>query len=69
MSRRRQKARPCPTATKHAYPDRIAAELDMHRIVAAHETTREQLPVRAYRCECARWHLTHKPIRGGVGRD
>lgn len=58
MSRRRQKAHPCPTATKTAYSDRIAADLALARIVAEPGPPREKMPVRSYRCPCGRWHLT-----------
>lgn len=58
MSRRHRKAHPCPTAAKIGYSDRIAADLAMARILNSGGPERGKLPVRSYRCECGRWHLT-----------
>lgn len=67
MSRRHRKGHPCPTAAKTPYSDRIAAELALARIVAEPGPPREKMPVRAYRCECGRWHLTSQEKAGARG--
>lgn len=67
MSRRRQKARPCPTAAKASYPDRLGAEIALARIVAEPGPPREKTPIRAYRCECGRWHLTSMSKERAIG--
>ena len=58
MSKRHR--RPCPTATKSAFPDRIAADLALAVIRAEHERApmTEKTPIRSYRCPCGKWHLT-----------
>lgn len=60
MSKRRQHARPCPTATKTPFRDRIAAESAIARIRAEDNPLRVKLPCRAYRCECGAWHMTSR---------
>lgn len=60
MSRRFASAHPCPTATKTRYPDRIAADLALARIVAEADPLRPKKPVRSYRCPCGAWHLTSR---------
>lgn len=61
MSARHRKAHPCPTATKTAFPDRVAAELALATIRAEYGRApiSDTIPKRAYRCECGKWHLTH----------
>lgn len=66
MSKRRQNARPCPTATKQSYGsegDALAALAEI-RAGRGDRPEREKMPVRAYRCECARWHVTSRPGEG-----
>ena len=58
MSRRRAKARPCPTATKTAWGTEADAEEALAAILEQGDAWREKLPCRVYRCECGAWHLT-----------
>lgn len=60
MSRRHRRL--CPTATKTAFPDRIAADLALAEIQAEHDRApvTEKVPVRSYLCPCGKWHLTAK---------
>lgn len=58
MSRRREKARPCPTATKTGWGAKADAEEALAVILAQSDAWREKLPCRVYRCECGAWHLT-----------
>lgn len=67
MSRRHRNAHPCPTASKIGYCDRIAADLAMARIRTESGHGRAKLPVRSYRCECGRWHLTSMSKERAVG--
>lgn len=53
------KRKTCPTPTKRSYRDEIAAKLSMSNI-AHYGEQRDRMPVRAYQCECGRWHLTSK---------
>lgn len=58
MSRRHRNAHPCPTGAKYPYSTEADANEALRRI---HDDTghgRAKLPVRSYRCECGRWHLT-----------
>lgn len=61
MSRRRAHAHPCPTATKTAYSSEEEAQrvLDYLATVPTFELDGPR-PVRHYRCECRRWHLTSR---------
>ena len=61
MSRRRAKARPCPTATKTAWGTEADAEDALASILEQGDAWREKLPCRVYRCECGAWHLTSVP--------
>lgn len=63
MSRRREKAHPCPTATKSSWPDEAAAVDALEHVAYEYSRApvREKIPTRAYLCECGRWHLTSAP--------
>lgn len=56
----------CPTSTKTAFGDKSAADLALAYITAEHSTPREKKPIRAYRCECRKWHLTSEPLSSGA---
>lgn len=58
MSRRREKAHPCPTATKTGWGTEADAEEALAVILEQRDAWREKLPCRVYRCECGAWHLT-----------
>lgn len=60
MSRRHRNAHPCPTPLKERYGTEAAC---LERIVAINAETgnvRAKLPMRAYRCACAGWHMTSR---------
>ena len=61
MSRRRAKARPCPTATKTGWGTEADAEEALAVILEQRDAWREKLPCRAYLCPCGKWHLTSVP--------
>lgn len=63
MSRRHAKARPCPNATKTAYPTKVAADAGLAAILADPQPWREKKPARSYLCRCQHWHLTSRPLR------
>ncbi len=48
----------CPTPTKKAYKDRIAALFAMSQIKTRSPSHKEES--RAYECTCGKWHLTAK---------
>lgn len=58
MSKRHRRV--CPSATKTAFPDRIAAEVALINIRAAYDRNPvgPGAPVRSYQCSCGKWHLT-----------
>lgn len=66
MSRRHRNAHPCPTALKVGYGTRDEAEAALAEVQRLAERGRtathsgEKVPVRAYWCACARWHLTSR---------
>ena len=53
MSRRRAKARPCPTATKTGWGTEADAEEALAAILEQSDAWREKLPCRVYRCAAA----------------
>ena len=61
MSRRREKVRPCPTATKTAWWTEAGAEDALASILEQGDAWREKLPCRSYLCPCGKWHLTSVP--------
>lgn len=61
MSRRREKAHPCPTATKTGWGTEADAEEALAVILEQRDAWREKLPCRAYLCPCGKWHLTSAP--------
>jgi len=58
VSRRREKAHPCPTATKTGWGTQALAEEALAVILEQRDAWREKLPCRSYLCPCGRWHLT-----------
>ena len=58
MSRRREKAQPCPTSAKTAWGSEEAATEALAAILEQRDAWREKLPCRVYVCSCGRWHLT-----------
>lgn len=58
MSRRREKAHPCPTATKTGWGTKADAEEALAVILEQRDAWREKLPCRVYPCSCGKWHLT-----------
>lgn len=64
MSRRyAQRAQPCPTGHKRAYPTQGNADAALERILTQKEPAPfGELPVRSYRCRCGSWHLTHMEL-------
>lgn len=64
MSRRREKAHPCPTAAKTAWGTQALAEEALAAILEQRDAWREKLPCRSYLCPCGRWHLTSVPGEG-----
>lgn len=56
------KRTPCPTPTKRKYRDEITAKIHLGNITRYGEA-REKMPVRAYACECGKWHLSSRPSR------
>lgn len=66
MSRRRQQANPCPTATKTAFSTKELAEEVLVRIRSGYSRPERDaggsVPARVYLCSCGRWHLTSKAV-------
>ena len=58
MSRRHEKAHPCPTAAKTGWGTEEAAEEALAVILEQRDAWREKLPCRVYLCPCGKWHLT-----------
>lgn len=58
MSRRREKAHPCPTAAKTGWGSQALAEEALAVILEQRDAWREKLPCRSYLCPCGKWHLT-----------
>ena len=64
VSRRREKAHPCPTATKTGWGTEADAEEALAVILEQRDAWREKLPCRSYLCPCGKWHLTSSPSDG-----
>lgn len=62
MSRQRHN---CPHPRKHAY--RTWEEADDALGYCWQNMRRKTMPIRAYKCTCGRFHLTHQPQRVSTG--
>jgi len=68
MSRRRQKARPCPTPSKHRLSSFAEAQWTYQRDLRNPVMRGRVVADWAYQCQCGMWHRTHRHDRHLGGR-